>query len=597
MSTHFKTLTVDDHYCYVCSSTSTITDNKRLSCFSCDHCRVSMCYDCFKNHTAQLIEEHSQLKKHYLQLADTFNSKQQLFEMLEEHCIRSVNSTFDEVLNDLQTLRQESIDYVKRRFSESQVGVFFFNKTNRRMMREKHFQIVISDMFERVKSLVDKTDENWVRDGITTNGILNLDIQRRQIREMEQHLNTLCVPNLELKMSTYPRNKLALYCQLPLNSHISEIQFSPTSPSKIISTKCSYVRPTEYEKEKIDVDTEFEELNQDMHATKEMQTDLIMDYHINNNDNDKGDDDEFFSLQDDTNDLSNRIHTEYCLNKCHISHSTILTQNEVDRIASDGEHLFYFSDTSKLVGYIINITSDKQTNRTFRTKEITYRWSHYPIVDLIYSPVSSQFVCATKNGIYTCSIDSNNDNTIIDIQLQLMADWSYVRLSADKDFLWIWTDTPRLSQLSAYSPTTFDRIKLFNLNEYPHFSDNSTSFCMHQNLIATVFQFKHTTNTETHQKSFHVTFCDIIDLHELCTIYLGGCDFDHEIRANNDEMFFITNGKRKLWIVDCYGKTRYVKLHQPGRALTPHTTNQILIANGTQQLQRIEFVQSNSSNI
>jgi hypothetical protein len=85
-----------------------------------------------------------------------------------------------------------------------------------------------------------------------------------------------------------------------------------------------------------------------------------------------------------------------------------------------------------------------------------------------------------------------------------------------------------------------------------------------------------------------VTLCDSTDLHELYTIRLGECDVDHEIRANNDGNFFITNGKRKLWIIDQNGQKEYVKLSRTGRALTIHKQNQILIANGTQQLQRIE---------
>ena len=172
--------------------------------------------------------------------------------------------------------------------------------------------------------------------------------------------------------------------------------------------------------------------------------------------------------------------------------------------------------------------------------------------------------------------------------MQLTQHWSYVRLSADKNVLWLWTDTPRLSQLHVYSPKTFDCLKSFNLNDYPRFVDNSTSFCIQSNLLATVFQYKQTTKSITSRKYFHVTLCDSTDLHELCTIHLGECDIDHEIRANNDGKFFITNGKKKLWIVDQNGKREFVKLDYTGRALTIHQKNQILIANGTQQLQRIE---------
>ncbi|CAF2338571.1 unnamed protein product [Rotaria sp. Silwood2] len=580
MSIHSKTRTINDHYCQICTYTSSVTGNKRLSCFSCDHCRLSMCYDCFEKHTAQLIDEYSQIQKRYTQLADVFNNKRKLLKTLEEQCVRTVNTAFDEVLNDLQTLRKESIDYIKQQFNES--------------------QIVISDMIANVNSLITKSQQNWTRDGITKNVILELDIQRKQINEIQEHLNTFSLPSMQLKMSTYPRNKLDLDCQLLLNLCTTAKKFSCSYPGKIISTKCLCSQHTEYDNEKIDVDTEVEELNENLYSTKEIQTDSIIESNHNTYVDDviDNDEDEYFSLHEEiNNELNNSTHTEHCLSKHFINQGTILTENEVDRIASDGEHLLYFSDTSKSLCYILKILSDQQVNGTSRTKEITCRWPHYPILDLVYSSASSQFVCATKTGVYTCTIDSDNDDSTIDIQLQITQSWSYIRLSADKNFLWLWTDIPHLSQLHVYSAKTFDRIKLFDLNNYSLFSDNSTSFCIHANLIATVFQFKQTTNTMAYKKKFHVTFCDNIDLHELCTINLGECDFDHEIRVNNDGIFFITNGKKKLWIVDRYGKKEYVKLHRTGRALTAHTTNQILIANGTKQLQCIEFVQNDNRNI
>jgi hypothetical protein len=173
--------------------------------------------------------------------------------------------------------------------------------------------------------------------------------------------------------------------------------------------------------------------------------------------------------------------------------------------------------------------------------------------------------------------------------MKLTQHWSYVRLSADKNYIWLWTDTPRSSQLRTYSPKTFDCIKIFNLNDYPRFSDNSTSFCIHTNILATLFQFKQTPNMISHRKIFHLTLCDSNDLHELCTIRLGQCEIDHEIRVNSDRLFFITNGKKKLWIVDQHGKKEYVRLYRTGRALTIHNKHLIIIANGTQQLQCVEL--------
>lgn len=456
-------------------------------------------------------------------------------------------------------------------------------------------------MIANVKSLISESRDNWKCDGITKRAINELDCQSQKLNEIEQNFNNLALPSMQIKISTLPRNKLDLDCQLLFNTNALTKKFCPSNPGKIISIKCLCSQQGEYENEKINVDTEVEECNQNFYSTKDIQTDanneLIPTKYNDFADNtadDKEPEDEYFSLQEDLNELSNLTNIEHYLSKQYIAKSTILTQYEVDRIASDGEHLLYFSDTSKSLCYVRSMLSDTRNNGATRTVEITCRWPHYPILDIVYSPASSQFVCATKTGVYTCTIDSDHDESTIDIQLQVSQSWSYIRLSSDENFLWIWTDTPNFSQLQVYSPKTFDCIKTFNLQEYPRFSDNSTSFCVHAELIATVFQYKQTTNSMAFNKSFHITLCDSLDLHEICTINLGECDFDHEIRANNNGVFFITDGKRKLWIVDRFGKKEYVKLFRTGRALTIHSTNQLLIANGTRQLQRVDLVHDES---
>jgi len=121
MNIRSKTPTIDDSYCHVCSS---ISGTKRLSSFSCEHCNLSMCYDCFEKHKNKLIDEYLQLEKHFLQLINLFNNKKQLHKTFEEHCIRSVNSTFDDIINDLENLRRESIDYVKQEFNNTEVSFY-----------------------------------------------------------------------------------------------------------------------------------------------------------------------------------------------------------------------------------------------------------------------------------------------------------------------------------------------------------------------------------------------------------------------------------------------------------------------------------------
>src|SRR5215467_13577785 len=90
---------LDDHYCQVCSASSS-NPNRHLSCFSCDHCRLTMCYECFEKHTNQLIDEFSQMQKRFSNLNNLFDDKRQFLAQFQEHCIRTVNSAFDEAVND-----------------------------------------------------------------------------------------------------------------------------------------------------------------------------------------------------------------------------------------------------------------------------------------------------------------------------------------------------------------------------------------------------------------------------------------------------------------------------------------------------------------
>ncbi|CAF1327403.1 unnamed protein product [Rotaria sp. Silwood1] len=554
MSNRPKIPSLDDHYCQVCSSSSSSDKTRHFSCFFCEHCRLSMCYECFEKHTSQLVDEFNHLQ-------NVFDNKQQFLGQYQEHCLRSVNSAFDEVLNDLENLRRESINYVKQQFNDA--------------------EIVLSEILANIKPLMAKAQHSWTREDTRKNTTFELEIQRKQINDIERRLDIFSSPKMQIKMSTFPRNKLDLQCQLLSNLYTSTKKFSASYPGKTILTRCSYGKLTGLPNEKIDVETEIEELNQNSFTNKQIQTDPIIgfNYNIDYREN--------LYVPHKTNHLNDRFSTEDCLSTRLIQQSTILTEKEVDRIASDGEHLLYFSDSSNSLCYITNVIHTKEVNNTSITKEISCRWLYHSILDIVYSPASSQFVCATKTGVYTCTII----NSIFDIQIQLTKNCSYVRLSTDKNYIWIWTDTPQSNQLSIYTPKTFNCIKIFNLNDYSHFMNNSTSFCIHAHILATLFQFRPIPYIYSHRKIFHLTLCDSIDLHELCTIDLGECDIDHEIRVNNNGLFFITNGDKTLWIVDQNGKKEYIPLVRIGRALTIHARNDVIIANGTQQLQCVQFIE------
>lgn len=99
--------------CEECSS--------RLSSFICDHCQIPMCYECFTKHSTKLTDEYSQVQKRSAHLRNLLVNKKQLFNTFEEHCLRNVHSTFDEIIQDLENLRKESLQYVKDQFHQTEV--------------------------------------------------------------------------------------------------------------------------------------------------------------------------------------------------------------------------------------------------------------------------------------------------------------------------------------------------------------------------------------------------------------------------------------------------------------------------------------------
>lgn len=436
-------------------------------------------------------------------------------------------------------------------------------------------------MLNDIQPMILRAQQHWAQEGISKNAMIELEIQRKQISEIERRFEVFASPHLKIQMATYPRSKLNLYYHLLSQNYAPTKKFSSNLPGKAFTTQCTYRKGTETENEKIDVDTEVEELQTNIFAQKSIQTDPPRQI-----DSDTEDDDPEVTVDNATSRFSDRINRENCLSTRSIEQGTILTQNEVDRIASDGENFLYYSETSKSLCYITKIMSNKQAGGVSVTQEISCRWPHHPILDLIYSPGSGKFLCATKTGIYSATIEKST----IDFHLELTQISSYVRLAADKNYIWLWTDTHRANLLRTYSPKTFTCIKIFNLNDYPRFTDNSTSFSVHQNILATLFQFKQVSNSNAYRKMFHLTLCDCANLQEICTIRLGACEIDHEIRVNSSGLFFITNGKKKLWIVDSNGKKEFIPLAYPGRALTIDRSNRVIIANGTQQLQSLRLV-------
>lgn len=123
MNNQSKASSKDDAYCQLCSTLPATKNNKRLSSFFCDHCQLSLCYHCFEQHAKINKKDRSSAPPSQLaQIKDLFEKKRQLLSNFQEHCLRNLQSAFDEVFQDLENLRQESVSYVQQQFHDAEVS-------------------------------------------------------------------------------------------------------------------------------------------------------------------------------------------------------------------------------------------------------------------------------------------------------------------------------------------------------------------------------------------------------------------------------------------------------------------------------------------
>ncbi len=55
-------------------------------------------------------------------------------------------------------------------------------------------------MITNLKPLILKSQQNWSRDSITKNIVHELEIQRKQINEIENYLEIFSFPNMKINM-------------------------------------------------------------------------------------------------------------------------------------------------------------------------------------------------------------------------------------------------------------------------------------------------------------------------------------------------------------------------------------------------------------
>jgi hypothetical protein len=114
--------------------------------------------------------------------------------------------------------------------------------------------------------------------------------------------------------------------------------------------------------------------------------------------------------------------------------------------------------------------------------------------------------------------------------------------------MWINPIENDFNGIEVYS-TKFESIRTidFRSGVFGSFVDNNASFCVTENLIASIC-----TRIRNDREIVQVVFCDM-NMNKLNSISLGGCSGDIEMRTDGKDQFFITTGHRRFYIVSSNG--------------------------------------------
>ncbi|CAF1269732.1 unnamed protein product [Didymodactylos carnosus] len=277
-----------------------------------------------------------------------------------------------------------------------------------------------------------------------------------------------------------------------------------------------------------------ENCNPSIDATSNIRTEGAA--HVNRNDSDD-DEDESSSHSSFTSQTCNNVNFK--------THTSIKTCVTVDRIASDGENILFTSKGKPDVLVYHFLNQD--------LVECKHTWPHPPVSDVIWCEKIKQYLCAALNGIYSVTYTNK-----FKIEQVVNGNWAFVRISCNHDHIWIWMNTNigNFNGINLYS-YSFQHMKTidFNNRRIGRFVDNCESFCVHNQVFASLCVRKSKNSREV----FYVTFCDL-NMKKIRSIPLGEYAANTEIRSDVNGRFFVSTGMKKLWVVKVSGEKQFVKL-------------------------------------
>jgi hypothetical protein len=184
-------------------------------------------------------------------------------------------------------------------------------------------------------------------------------------------------------------------------------------------------------------------------------------------------------------------------------------------------------------------------------------WNQSRIQDMIWWGSIAKFVCATNDAVYTVDY-ANGRFKIVSV---IRRKWSYICVAANNHQLFVlMNDVDNgFNGIEIYS-TQFDGARTidFNTGRIGSFIGGSVSFCVTENLIASICKQK-----QNYREVFQVTLCDM-HMNRLNLIRLGRCDGNVEIRTDGKDRFFITTGRRRFYIIRSDGARQVINLQKDG---------------------------------
>ncbi|CAF1631579.1 unnamed protein product [Didymodactylos carnosus] len=109
---------VGSDYCKLCMEQQLFD---QPSTYTCKHCQISMCNECFHQHTYSLLEEYNLIQNKFNDIALQIQSKQQLLNTFRNQCMKSVDQCFDELIQDIHSLRKECTDHINEQYNKTKV--------------------------------------------------------------------------------------------------------------------------------------------------------------------------------------------------------------------------------------------------------------------------------------------------------------------------------------------------------------------------------------------------------------------------------------------------------------------------------------------